>query len=132
MRISQAKIPTEHDEQVALFDWANVMSARYPVLELIHAIPNGGLRNKITARKLKKEGVKAGVPDVFLPVARSAKNPLFWYSHGLYIEMKRQKGGTVTENQKWWHEKLREQGYLVKVCKGYDEAVTVISEYLGI
>ena len=61
---------SEHAEQVALFKWAEFAAARWPELTLMHAIPNGGHRNKITAARLKAEGVRAGVPDICLPVAR--------------------------------------------------------------
>jgi hypothetical protein len=74
-------ISSEHDEQVNLFHWADIMSPQYPELALLHAIPNGGKRNINVARKLKEEGQKAGVPDICLPVPRGEY-------HGLYIEMK--------------------------------------------
>ena len=47
-------------------------------------IPNGGSRNKLEASNLKKQGVKAGVPDLFLPVGRGSY-------HGLFIELKSAK-----------------------------------------
>ena len=61
---------SEHEEQVALFEWAEWNKRQYPELELMFAIPNGGQRHVVVAKKLKDEGVKAGVPDIFLPVAR--------------------------------------------------------------
>lgn len=67
-------IPTEHWEQVQLFEW----SENLPELKLMHAIPNGGKRDIRVALKLKEEGVKPGVPDIFLPLSRGGK-------HGLYI-----------------------------------------------
>ena len=96
---------------------------RYPELELLHAIPNGGRRDPIEAKHLKEQGVKAGVPDMFLPVAKSGY-------HGLYIEMKRRYGGVVSEDQKRWLGKLRIQRYKVEVCKGYMEAADLIEAYL--
>ena len=96
---------------------------KYPELELLHAIPNGGRRDPIEGRHLKEQGVKAGVPDVFLPVAKTG-----W--HGLYIEMKRQYGGVVSPEQKRWIDKLRIQHYRVEVCKGYFAAADIIEAYL--
>ena len=96
---------------------------QWPELELMHHIPNGGSRNKIEAARLKGQGVKAGIPDVFLPVAKGGY-------HGLYIEMKKQHGGTVSPEQKDKIAKLREQGYRVEVCKGFQNAADVIEAYM--
>ena len=71
---------------------------------------------------MKREGVLAGVSDVFLPVAREKY-------HGLYIEMK-VKGGRLSDSQKWWIEEVSKQGYLAKVCFGWIEAKEVITKYL--
>src|SRR5687767_15037506 len=114
---------TEHDHQSKLFEWAFYQRGKYPELQLMFAIPNGGHRHITVAQKLKAEGVKAGIPDIFLPVARSRY-------HGLFIEMKRPKG-IVQTNQKEWIQKLREQNYEVKVCYGYEDAVLSITNYLN-
>ena len=98
-------------------------TAARPELGLLYAIPNGGKRAIKTAIALKAQGVKSGVPDMCLPVARGGY-------HGLYIELKRQKGGTVSETQKSWITALTEQGYKAVVCKGADEAIGTIKEYL--
>ena len=113
---------TESQEQQALFEWAETMEYKYPELKLMYHIPNGGLRNKTVAAKLKLEGVKSGVPDIFLPVAKLN-------FHGLYIEIKAEKG-KLSENQKKWHEKLRNQGYRAITCWGWEEAKTMIESYL--
>ena len=84
--------PTEHQEQVALIHWAKMRSATLPELGLLFAIPNGGERHLFVAKKLKAEGVKPGTPDLCLPVARGGY-------HGLFIEMKRMKGGRVTKQR---------------------------------
>lgn len=125
MRISKNGTPLEETEQVQLFRWAGYMALTVPELRLLHAIPNGGERNKIVAAKLKAQGVKTGVSDVFLPVARCGR-------HGLYIEMKRQKGGRASEEQLQWIADVQEQGYAAFVCKGWMEAAQRISDYLGV
>jgi hypothetical protein len=116
-------IPTEAQEQTTLFQWAAMMSGKWPELRLLHAIPNGGSRNPIEARHLKEQGVKAGIPDIFLPCARGE-----W--HGLYIEMKRRKGGRVSDEQREMIRLLIEQGYKAVVCYGWEEAKNVIVEYM--
>jgi len=116
--------PTEAEEQKWLFEWATAMSQlKYPELSLMYHCPNGGSRNKIEAARMKGQGVKAGVPDIFLPVAKSG-----W--HGLYIELKRTAGGIVSMEQKWWIDKLRIQHYRVEVCKGYMKAADIIEAYM--
>ena len=116
-------IPTEAQEQTTLFQWAGMMAGKWPELRLCHAIPNGGSRNPIEARHLKEQGVKPGIPDLFLPCSRGG-------FHGLYIEMKRRKGGRVSIEQKKTIIALREQGYRVEVCEGWEKARDVIKEYM--
>jgi hypothetical protein len=117
-------IPSEAEEQTAVFNWAAVMVRRWPELRLLHHIPNGGSRNAREAHNLRMQGVKAGIPDIFLPVARGG-----W--HGLYIEMKRRKGGRLSDEQAAMLEALREQGYCAWVCKGANDAIDLITEYLS-
>lgn len=114
---------TEAQEQSDLFRWADLAKGKYPELTLMFHIPNGGSRNVAEAANLKKQGVKAGVPDLFLPVARGQY-------HGLFIEMKASKG-RLMENQKTWLRRLNNQGYLALVAWGYDEAVRIIEGYLN-
>lgn len=115
--------PTEDQEQAALMQWARTMEGRWPELADLHAIPNGGLRSKATAARLKATGVKPGVPDLHLPVARQG-------CHGLYIEMKRRHGGRISPDQLRWMEELTRQGHRCAVCRGWEEAKRVIEEYL--
>lgn len=120
---------SEHAHQVALFNWARMHEKAYPELRLMYAIPNGGQRNRITAAKLKAEGVKAGVPDVYLPVARHGY-------HALYIELKRprtatQRAGTVSAAQSDMLDRLNQEQNLAIVCWGWEEAAKAIIDYLG-
>ena len=93
-----------------------------PELEYMHHIPNGGKRDKRTAVALKRQGVKAGVPDICLPVARNGY-------HGLYIELKAGKN-KATKSQEKWQKFLNSQGYYAVICYGWHEAAKVIEEYL--
>ena len=113
---------TEAQEQKFLFQWAGISRQKYPELELLFHVPNGGKREKREAASLKKEGVKAGVPDLILPVARGGH-------FGLYIELKvgRNKPSNL---QIEWIENLKKQGYFVKVCYGWIEASETIINYL--
>lgn len=115
---------SEATEQEIVINWCEYNSQRHPELKLIYHVPNGGSRNQLEAVNLKRQGVKAGVPDLNLPVALHG-------FHGLYIEMKFGKNKT-TEKQNWWLEQLQKQGYKTAVCYGADEAIDTIKEYLNI
>jgi len=90
---------TEEEEQEALFQYAAYQQE--PEWSLLFSIPNGGFRSKRTGARMKRTGLKAGVPDIFLPVSRGN-------TPGLFIEMKSEKG-VVRENQAEWHKLLRAQ-----------------------
>lgn len=113
----------EADEQKDIFYTAYLMRNVYPELRLLFAIPNGGSRHPAEAAHLQQQGVKAGIPDMCLPVARGGY-------HGLYIELKRVKGGKVSEKQMQWINDLNAQGYLAKVCYGADDALETLKKYL--
>jgi hypothetical protein len=122
---SRSAVPTEAQEQEALFRWAAYNRGRFPALELLYHIPNGGGRNLIEAAHLKAQGVKPGVPDICLPV------PSVRYT-ALYIELKRRKGGVVSDAQRGWIAALNRVGCRAVVCHGWDEAREEIERYLGV
>lgn len=118
---SDLPVPTEAQEQITLFSWAAVQAI--PELALLYHIPNGGSRHKAEAARLRAEGVRSGVPDLCLPVPRGG-------CHGLYIELKRLRGGRLSEQQRAWLDALGKQGYAVAVCKGWEDAAETILRYL--
>lgn len=117
---------SEAQHQAAVIKWSQQPEIRrqWPELALLHHIPNGGTRDPVEAKHLKQQGVKKGVPDLCLPVPHGRY-------HGLYIEMKRE-GESPSEDQKWWGEKLQLYGYSWAVCRGYEEAVSVLQWYLSL
>lgn len=118
------RVPTEEEEQITLFRWAEWMAqVRWPELAMMYHVPNGGYRNKAEAGRFRAQGVKSGVPDIVLPVARGGY-------HGLYIELKRTVGGRVSEEQREWLDRLTAQGYYTAVCRGWEAAKGVIEGYL--
>lgn len=138
MRTAYKPAITEHEDQATIIDWSIRMTPAYPELALLYAIPNGAklpYRNTVgrngkhyrfspEAKKLIAEGLKKGVPDLCLPVARKGY-------HGLYLELKR-FGGKLSEDQKWWLDQLNAQGYLAVPAWGYQEGIDVLSDYLDI
>lgn len=116
-------VATEAQEQAALFRWAAYSRVKYPALDLLFAIPNGGRRDLIEAKHLKEQGVKPGVPDICLPVPSGRYTALF-------IELKRRKKGEVSEEQRGWIAALNRVGCKAVVCRGWEEARQAIEEYL--
>lgn len=115
---------TEAEEQTELFSWIRLFEPQFPVLGLIYHTPNGEKRDKATAGRLKAMGVRAGVPDICVPVARHNR-------HGLYIEM---KVGTnkPTEVQKKFMRLLMSEGYAVRVAYSHEQAREMIVNYLNL
>lgn len=112
----------EDTEQMGVIDWANWNLQRFPELKMLYHVPNGGKRNPKEAARFKAMGVKAGVPDLCLPV------PMNGYA-GLYIEMKYGSNRT-TAAQKEWIKNLKEYGYKATVCYGGAEATAELEAYL--
>lgn len=117
--------PTEHEEQAAVIAWARQNEARLPDLALLFAVPNGGHRDKATARLLAAEGVRAGVPDLCMPVMR----------HGcgaLWIELKRRDfSNHLSAEQASFVAALRRAGHRVVVAYGAPAAIEALLAYLG-
>ncbi|SRR6266852_4010061 len=111
------RAPTEEKEQKALVKWLTLKKITF------YHIPNGGYRNAREGAKFKILGVKRGIPDLCIPLARKPY-------HGLYIELKRRVGGVVSLEQGKWIGLLTQLGYCVKVAYGWDEGVKIVEEYL--
>jgi len=115
----------EDDEQKALIQWANATKQnRESIGAYLFAIPNGGKRNPKEARRLKAQGVKAGVSDLFLPLAHGGHL-------GLWLEMKSALG-KLTDTQEDWLLKMEKQGYEIAVCYNWMQARDTIKRYLGL
>lgn len=113
---------TEHEHQVTLFSWAALEQHRFPELEFMFAVPNGGKRDPRVAAKLKLEGVRRGVPDVWLPVPRGGY-------HGLVFEMKSGDNKETAEQKKYLRF-LSQQGYLTATCYTWEDAKVLVENYL--
>ena len=114
---------TEHEHQKALFSWAALAEQTYPELACMYAIPNAGKRPGRQGQWMVAEGLKSGVPDIHLPVARRGY-------HGLFIEMKTERGYLRREQREWlW--RLHQQGHLAVMCRGWDSARELLEMYLS-
>ena len=125
--VRRAPVPTEHQEQCALFQWADLHATRHPDLKWLFAVPNAGgqgLSAMIRGRKMLAEGLKPGYPDVGLDVARGGY-------YGLRLELKRLKGGRVSPEQTAWISRLGEEGYCCSIAVGWQAASEIILRYLA-
>lgn len=124
--MAKNETPLEAFEQELIFKWIRSNQIREPKLQLAYGTLNGIKLSKMLAVKAKKQGNRVGVPDIVLPAKSfDGKYP------GLYIELKRLKGGKVSAEQKRYHKLLMAQGYMVMVEKGHQDAIRTISIYLG-
>jgi len=141
---------TEAAHQVALFAWAN-MAANYgygaaddpksytvrdyaknnygtskgkPCLHYLYAIPNGGLRTRVTASRLKAGGVKSGVPDMCLPYPNGGY-------HGLYVELKQINTGRLRGSQRKWLDYLKDNGYKIVLAYNWLTIRETLITYIG-
>lgn len=122
-RVAVLAGPSEDTIQAQVIRWANLQASVYPELARLFHVPNGGQRHAVVAAKLKGQGVKAGVPDLCLPVPRFG-------CPGLWIEMKT-ADGRVSTTQKDWIGYLKGAGYRVEVCRSFDEARAALLDYLN-
>ena len=114
---------TESAEQQTIFEWSRLNYGKYPELEhLFFAVPNGGSRHKLEAYSLKRQGVKSGISDMTLQVARGGY-------HGLWIELKVGKN-RASENQEKFINEIKKQGYYAEVIWGAENAIDLIKKYL--
>jgi hypothetical protein len=123
---------SEHNEQCAVMQWCDLSASRYPDLEWVFAIPNGaklpyfkttaGKRVSFQAMWLIKEGLKAGVSDLFAPFARGIY-------HGAFIEMKYGDNKATVKQVKFLKTMAR-NGYLSAVCWGADSTIELLEKYV--
>lgn len=134
-RTAKPKPPTEHEEQVLLFQWKQEYERKDARLGLLFAIPNGaklpygknrkGQRFSKEALRLLAEGMQPGVPDICMAYPCNG-------AAGLYVELKRaQKSLSRVSDEQWkWIDRLRHFGYRAEICYGWEAARDVILNYL--
>lgn len=111
----------EEWHQEAFTRWARLNQSRIPQLELYYHTPNGGRRDKKTAARLVGQGVKKGVPDIFIP-AQGKGMP------GIYIELK-VYGNYADKEQNEFLRAVKGQGYYACICYGWRAAAEVVDRF---
>jgi len=113
----------ESTEQEHFVQWLKINEYRFNGLSLAFATNNGGwLKNYAMVNKMKKMGMKNGVPDIVIPVPRGRY-------HGLFIEMKRTSGSQLSAEQKKYIVDLNILGYKAEIAYGCDDAIRITEEY---
>lgn len=115
---------SEHEEQMIVIQWTQMMQQFCPELALLFAIPSGGHRHKRVGAYMKAEGQKKGVPDLMIPIPRQGY-------YGMWIEMKFGNNKPTIE-QREWLVALVEQGYRCDICYGADAAIDALCSYLSL
>lgn len=137
-------IRTEHQEQSILIDWILVSEymqtdeIKRKILHWIHAIPNGYYKSPASRAKAKREGVKSGICDLFVPAPEVVKGMKgkgirgkSGSYHGLYIEMKR-KGESLRKTQKEFMDFLDLVHYRNVLCYTWRAAAREIVRHLNL
>lgn len=116
--------PSESEIQCAIFEWA--CRQRYAqgfIGDYLIKITNEGKRTRITGHRMKMEGLKAGVSDLFLAIPTKKLS-------GLWIEIKKE-GGALSYNQILWLERMILMGYGAFIAYSVDKCINAIKGYLG-
>ncbi|MCS7317521.1 MAG: VRR-NUC domain-containing protein [Candidatus Dojkabacteria bacterium] len=114
----------EHKEQTKFFKLVRTLEEINEDVRFVFAVPNGGPRHPFVAKRLKEEGVKRGVPDIFVPIPKNGY-------HGLFIEMKVEKR-KLSREQAIFKVFLEKKNYLYYVCYSAEEAFNLLKKYLNI
>lgn len=110
----------EHRIQSSCVQWFRL--AHSDIAGLLYAVPNGGRRDAVTGRKMKEEGVLAGVSDLNLDVPNR-------FYHGLRIEMKTRTGRQQKSQIEFQH-LVESQGYKYAICRSFDDFKRCVDRYL--
>ena len=110
--------PSEYQECQVFHQWLEFNHIRHTHIGNESQI--GGRQGAIRGAQLKRIGQSKGFPDYLLIV----NNKL------IAIEMKRLKGGKVSNEQQGWLAALAKAGVVGYVAHGANEAMEIVQEYL--
>lgn len=104
--------PLEIHEQEAVVEYLDLLVSSGKVV-IFSAVPNNTFTKSWKQKaKMKREGVRRGVPDILVVL----KDKI------IFVEMKRVSGGVISSHQKEWIEAISKAGGHAKVCRGFNEA----------
>jgi len=124
--VAKPKQPSEDSIHLALMDWLSTVPYKDGnLIDVFHHSPNGGVSSFRQKAKFKKMGTRNGFPDLQCFVALGGY-------HGLFVEIKREKGGVVSADQKSMMAILDSEGYKTVVTRGLDASVAAIQDYMAL
>lgn len=109
-------VPTEAQESRLLVAYLRVKRVPFT-----HIANETGKNARMQGIRNKQMGTSSGFPDYLC----------FPNNQIVAIEMKRQKGGTLSQAQKDWAVTLENSGVPTYVCRGFESAKQVIDKHLG-
>ena len=119
------KAPLEKEEQIQFVDYCKTHGLKVISTQNGFKMPKTAFNFAAYSKTLTKMGLSKGFPDlIILEKNRSGTHEV------LFIEMKRQKGGRISPEQKKWIQTLDDSGYCVGIAKGFKSAVTILTKYL--
>lgn len=107
-------MPTEHAEQCAVASWLRAQGVWF------FAVPNGAKMGPAEAAKMKREGLRPGIPDLLI-VDKGKR---------IALEMKRREGGRVSPEQASAMAHLGGEGWMCIIAHGAEDAIGVLKEIL--
>ena len=125
----------ESDMQIALFDMIYLHESKYPLLRRVFHVPNegySGVKGRAKGQKRHREGVRAGIFDIFVEVPQYKFDAAGRYIScpGLHIELKA-KDGKMSDAQTDWLNYYCSAGYRAEICFSWEDAWEIICDYLG-
>lgn len=119
-------VPLEDDEQIEFVQWLELQGIKFT------AIPNSTY-TKSWKQKMRNKllGLRPGLLDIFLVIRRDQS--ITGRGFALFIEMKRRKGGRLSEDQKAWIAAINgldELAIAAYEAKGAEQAESIVSRHL--
>lgn len=108
---------SEHEIQV---EFVRLIEEANPDI-LLCATVGGARMSWSTAKMIKRQGYRKGIPDLMI------YEPCDGF-YGLFIEIKK-KGGRPSPHQKKWIDDLQRRGYRAVICKGLDQCINEFNHY---
>lgn len=112
----------EDDELIKFFEWVSLMSISIPELKAVFHVANERKTSIAHGVRLKRKGVRSGIPDVFCLIPNNDY-------HGLLMEFKSEKG-KLSKTQEEYLKLFYALGYCVRVARSADEAISILKTYL--
>lgn len=117
--------PLEKEEQISFVAYCDLHGIKVISTQNGFKMPKNSFNWAAYSKTLKKMGLRTGFPDLIILAKNKSKT-----HEVLFIEMKRQKGGVVSPEQKEWIETLDNSNYCVGIAKGCESAITILNKYL--